>query len=322
MLSICFLTLRTECNYCASNESGHGGCCARFQSCREPLMQPRPDRSLIFTRERRDLIARIVQEHGRARVADLSQRMDVSTVTIRKDLEALAAEGRILRAHGGALAITDAAAEGAFDVRERYQRAEKDRIGAAAAATVVDGESVALDASTTALAIARHLRARGGGWVHLTVITNGLRIASELAGVPGIAVAMPGGFVRWEAMSVVGPLGEGLFSLVNIQRAFMGAAGFTIESGLSDATQEEADIKRLMTTHARQVIGVIDHTKWERAAFATFCSTQELTTIISDAPPAPPTVDALRRFGIELTIAGNVGEVARARSGTRRTGSS
>jgi len=280
-------------------------------------MQPRPDRSLIFTRERRDLIARVVQEHGRARVVDLSERMHVSTVTIRKDLEALAAEGRILRAHGGALAITDATAEGAFEVRERYQRAEKDRIGAAAAASVVDGESVALDASTTALAIARHLRARGS-WVHLTVITNGLRIASELAGVPGITVAMPGGFVRWEAMSVVGPLGEGLFSRVNIQRAFMGAAGFTIESGLSDATQEEADIKRLMTTHARHVIGVIDHTKWERAAFATFCSTQELTTIISDAPPARPTVDALKRLGVELTIAGDGGEVAPERSATRR----
>lgn len=284
-------------------------------------MQPRPDRSLIFTRERRDLIARIVQEHGRARVADLSQRMDVSTVTIRKDLEALAAEGRILRAHGGALALTDAAAEGAFEVRERYQRAEKDRIGAAAAAGVIDGESVALDASTTALAIARHLRARRG-WVHLTVITNGLRIASELAGVPGITVVMPGGFVRWEAMSVVGPLGEGLFSRVNIQRAFMGAAGFTIESGLSDATQEEADIKRLMTTHARHVIGVIDHTKWERAAFATFCSTQELTTIISDSPPARPTVDALRRLGVELTLAGDGGEVGPKKSDTRRRRSS
>ena len=284
-------------------------------------MQPRPDRRLIFTRERRDLIARMVQEHGRAHVSDLSQRMHVSTVTIRKDLEALAAEGRILRAHGGALAITDAAAEGAFEVRERYQRAEKDRIGAAAATSVIDGESIALDASTTALAIARHLRARGG-WVHLTVITNGLRIASELAGVPGITVAMPGGFVRWEAMSVVGPLGEGLFGRVNIQRAFMGAAGFTIESGLSDATQEEADIKRLMTTHARHVIGVIDHTKWERAAFATFCSAEELTRIISDAPPARPTVDALRRLGVELTIAGDGGEVARDRSAARPAGHS
>lgn len=275
----------------------------------------------MFARERRDLIARIVQEHGRARVADLSERLHISGVTIRKDLAALAAEGRIMRAHGGALAITDGAAEGAFEVRERYQRAEKDRIGAVAAASVVDGESIALDASTTALAIARHLRARGD-WVHLTVITNGLRIASELAGVPGITVAMPGGFVRWAAMSVVGPLGEGLFGRVNIQRAFMGAAGFAIESGLSDATQEEADIKRLMTSHARHVIGIIDHTKWERAAFATFCPSENLTAIISDAPPARATAEALRSLGVELTIAGDGGHVTRARSAGRSRGRS
>ena len=98
----------------------------------------------------------------------------------------------------------------------------------------------------------------------------------------------------------------------------MGAAGFTIESGLSDATQEEADIKRLMTAHARQVIGVIDHTKWERAALATFCPTDDLTTIISDAPPVPATVDALRRRSVELTIAGDAGEVTSTRPGVRR----
>lgn len=280
-------------------------------------MQPHPDRSRIFTRERRDLIARIVQEHGRARVGELAERMHVSSVTIRKDLEALAAEGRILRAHGGALAMQDAAAEGAFEVRERYQREEKDRIGALAAAEVQDGESIALDASTTALAIARHLRARGG-WVHLTVITNGLRIASELAGVPGITVAMPGGFVRWEALSVVGPLGEGLFARVNIHRAFMGAAGFTIESGLSDATQDEAEIKRLMTSHAREIVGVIDHTKWERAAFATFCPTEKLTAIISDRPPARATVDRLRKMGVELRIAAAVHEKSHKASSRTR----
>jgi DeoR/GlpR family transcriptional regulator of sugar metabolism len=265
-------------------------------------MQPESQRSHVFTRERRDLIERVVQEHGRARVAELSERLNVSAVTIRKDLEALAAEGRVVRAHGGAISATGTAAEGAFEIRERYQRSEKERIGARAAAMVIDGESIALDASTTALAVARHLRARGG-WVHLTVITNGLRIASALAGVPGITVAMPGGFVRWEAMSVVGPLGEGLFSRVNIQHAFMGAAGFTLDSGLSDATQEEADIKRLMTANARHVVGIIDHTKWDRAAFATFCRTSQLGAIISDAAPVRATRDGLRKLGVDLILA-------------------
>ena len=101
--------------------------------------------------------------------------------------------------------------ESAFGIRERLNRDAKDQIGAAAAAMVADGESIAFDASTTALAVARHLKARGG-WAHLTVITNGLRIASELAGSPGISVAMPGGFVRWEALSVVGQIGDGVFA--------------------------------------------------------------------------------------------------------------
>jgi len=265
-------------------------------------MQPRTDRGHIFARERRDLIARMVQEHGRARVIDLARAMGVSSVTIRKDLEALAAEGRLIRAHGGALALRDQVPEGAFELRERYQREEKERIGAAAAALVVDGESIALDASTTALALARNLKRRGG-WVHLTVITNGLRIASELAGSPGITVAMPGGFVRWEALSVVGPLGEGLFAKVNIQKAFMGAAGFAIASGLSDATQEEAEIKRLMVAQAREVMAIIDHTKWERAAFATFCPTERITAIISDAAPPRTVMDDLAQHHVELLLA-------------------
>ena len=78
------------------------------------------------------------------------------------------------------------------------------------------------------------------------MITNGLRIASDLAGHPGIIVLMLGGRVRWEALSVVGQLGDGLFRRVNVQKAFLGAAGFTPDSGLADATDEEAQIKRSM----------------------------------------------------------------------------
>ena len=84
---------------------------------------------------------------------------------------------------------------------------------------------------------------------------------------------MLGGRVRWEALSVVGQLGDGLFSRINVQKAFLGAAGFTLESGLADATDEEAQIKRSMVAAAREVIAIVDHTKWERAAFATFCPT-------------------------------------------------
>jgi DeoR/GlpR family transcriptional regulator of sugar metabolism len=241
----------------------------------------------VFAPERQDHIARIVAEHGRARVSDLAVQFGVSSVTIRKDLLALEAEGRVVRAHGGAILPDRNRSELAFEIRERMQQDEKSRIGAAAAASVEDGESIVMDASTTALAVARRLKARGG-WSQLTVVTNGLRLASELAGSPGITVLMLGGRVRWEALSVVGQLGDGLFKRINVQTAFVGAAGFTIDSGLSDATDEEAQIKRSMVAAAREVVAIVDHTKWERTAFATFCRTEEITTVFTDddAPEA------------------------------------
>jgi len=278
-----------------------------------------PGRGDVFAEERQGHIARIVEEHGRARVADLASTFRVSGVTIRKDLAILERQGRVVRTHGGAVTLGRAGAERAFDVRERIQPDEKDAIGREAAGMVVDGESIALDASTTALALARHLKARGG-WLHLTVITNGLRIASELAGHPGISVVMPAGFLRWEALSLVGPLGEGLFEKVNIQKAFMGAAGFAIEAGLSDATEEEAQIKRLMVQGASEVVGLVDHTKWGRAAFATFCETADVGVVVTDAGAPPAMVEEVRRTGIEVHLVERTTDLDVGRSRQVRTG--
>ena len=257
----------------------------------------------VFARERQEHIVRIVEEHGRARVSDLASRFGVSAVTIRKDLVALEAERRLVRTHGGAITIGRSRPELAFEIRERLQADEKARIGEAGAALVHDGESIVMDASTTALSVARHLTARQD-WSQLTVITNGLRIASELAGHPGITVLMLGGRVRWEALSVVGQLGDGLFRRVNVQKAFLGAAGFTPDSGLADATEEEAQIKRSMVAAAREVIAIVDHTKWERAAFATFCPTDRLNIVLTDERAPDAMVRGLVARGIEVRLIG------------------
>ena len=255
----------------------------------------------VFARERQDDIARLVAEHGRVRVSELAARFGVSTVTIRKDLASLELDGRVLRTHGGALLPDRDRPEAAFDLRERLQQDEKVRIGAAAAALVHDGDSIVMDASTTGLAVARAIR-QHGGWSGLTVITNGLRIATELAGTQGITVLMTGGRVRWQAMSVVGHLGDGLFDRINVQTAFMGAAGFALEPGLSDATDEEAQIKRSMVAAARRVIAIVDHTKWQRVAFATFCRTDELDAVLTDDRAPVEMVDALRARDIDVTL--------------------
>ena len=260
----------------------------------------------VFARERQTQIAQIVEEKGRARVTDLAGRFGVSAVTIRKDLLVLEGMRRIIRTHGGAIAPGDDRPELAFEIRERLQRKEKIAIGAAAASRISDGESIVLDASTTALYIARHLKDRQT-WHGLTVVTNSIRLASELAGHPGITVLMLGGRVRWEALSVVGPLGDGVFRRVNVQKAFVGAAGFTIETGLSDAMEEEAQIKRSMVSAAREVYAVVDHTKWGRLASATFCRTDRLTGVFTDGEAPPAMVAALRGMAIEVTELGQPG---------------
>jgi len=270
----------------------------------------------VFVRERQDHIARFVEEHGRARVAELAARFSVSGVTIRKDLLVLEAAQRLVRAHGGALAIDRSRPEVAFDIRERLQADEKSTIGAAGADLVLDGDSIVMDASTTALSVARHLKARPG-WSQLTIITNGLRIALELAGQPGITVLMLGGRVRWEAMSVVGQLGDGIFDRINVQKAFLGAAGFTVESGLADATDEEAQIKRSMVTAAREVIAIVDHTKWERAAFATFCPTNRIGLVLTDAVAPAGMVDELRRREVDVRLIETADRSASLRAATR-----
>lgn len=255
----------------------------------------------VFARERQEHIARIVEEHGRARVTELAAQFGVSGVTIRKDLVVLEAEHRLVRTHGGALAADRSRPELSWEIRERLQTDQKQWIGAAAAELVHDGESIVMDASTTALSVARHLKGRVG-WSQLTVVTNGLRIASELAGHPGITVLMLGGRVRWEALSLVGQLGDGLFSRINVQKAFLGAAGFTVESGLSDATDEEAQIKRSMVAAAREVIAIVDHTKWQRTAFATFCPTDKIDVVLTDDAAPAAMVQELTDRGVDVRL--------------------
>jgi DeoR/GlpR family transcriptional regulator of sugar metabolism len=257
----------------------------------------------VFAQERQEHIVALLAEHGRVRVADLAARFGVSTVTIRKDLALLEAEARLSRTHGGAIALRAAgAAEPDFGIRERLQYDQKVAIGAAAGTLIEDGESIAFDASTTALYVARQILGRD--WHHLTVLTNSIRIALELAGKAGVTVVMLGGRVRSEALSVVGPLGDGVFRRVNVQKAFVGAVGLRLDVGLTDAMEEEAQIKRSMVTAAREVYALVDHTKWGRTAAATFCRIDGLTAVVTDAEAPEDMVADLRRGGVNVIVAG------------------
>jgi DeoR/GlpR family transcriptional regulator of sugar metabolism len=253
----------------------------------------------LFLEERLDQILVLLQAQGRVSVADLSDRFGVSAVTIRNDLATLEQQGRLLRTHGGAVLPAETGAEPpAFALRKELHLAEKERIGRAAAQLVRDGDSVALDASTTAWQIARHLKERR----ELTVVTNGLFIALEFLDSPDVTVVMPGGTLRPASASLVGDHGSCILERYHVQKGFFGAGGFTLEEGLTDTNQYEVELKQHMVERSKDVIAVVDSSKWGQVAFASLAGIEQLDRVIADAQAPADMVAALRQHGVEVML--------------------
>jgi len=253
----------------------------------------------LFTHERRQQIIRILGDQQRVTVSELSRLFSVSEVTIRKDLAWLETQKIALRTHGGAVAIAAGPNEMGFDIREHLQQTEKDRIGSAAAASVQDGETIFIDASTTGLAMAQMLKTRRD----LTVVTNGLRSGMMLVGLPGISVLIPGGILREESFSLVGTWGSAVLEQIHISRAFLGARGFTMNEGLTDVNGEDVELKRAIVASAREVVAIIDRSKWGEIALATFCPIERIKMIITDAKAPAAMVAQVCSRGIEVVMA-------------------
>lgn len=256
-----------------------------------------PQRKL-FPEERRQRIATLIEENGRVSVDELSALFNVSKVTVRSDLDQLERRGILLRTHGGAVSVDADKAELTFKHRERVNIDEKSRIGEAAAALVNHGDAIALDASTTALQVAKRVKDRH----ELTVVTNSIYIALELEDAPDVTVVMPGGILRRGSASLVGKLGEEVLTKFNIQKGFFGAKGVTLNEGLTDVSTFEVQLKRAMVHAAKQVIAIVDHTKWGRVAFASFASIDELDMIITDAEAPEDILTKVRERGIDVML--------------------
>jgi DeoR/GlpR family transcriptional regulator of sugar metabolism len=249
----------------------------------------------LFPEERRMQIVQQANRAGRVAVTDLSQMFGVSEVTIRADLQDLADQGLLLRTHGGAVP-TSRAPELSFSLRRQCQVAQKDLIGAAGAALVANGDAIFLDTSSTALALARHLRRHRD----LTIITNSLPVAESLLDVPGVTVVMPGGTLQRETISLVGVDGLAMLHKLNIQRGFFGAHGLSDPEGLTDVSAAEAEVKRQIVGMCREVVAIIDATKWGRAGLASFARLEDLDVVITDKLAPAHLVNQVTQTGIKV----------------------
>jgi DeoR/GlpR family transcriptional regulator of sugar metabolism len=251
--------------------------------------------------DRRQRIFDLLQERGTALVSELSMLLGVSEVTIRSDLAVLAGRGRVVRTHGGAMLPELAPLELTFDTRDVSNVELKRRIGQAAAELIQNRQSVVLDASTTALQIARALRGPRS-LNDVTVITNGVHTALELLDVPGVSTILTGGQLRATAVSLTGAVAADLLSRVHASVGFFGAKGLATLQGLTDVNLQEVEMKSAMAAVCERVVAVVDHTKLGQVGLATFVPLVKLDLVITDTDADPGYIADLEHAGVEVRL--------------------
>ena len=252
----------------------------------------------LFPEERYRHILSVLERDGRISVEDLSRTFGISQVTIRNDLQYLASKNLLIRTHGGAIQKQETDKDLSFSTRLHLHSPEKDRIGAAAAAMVRDGNVIALDASTTALAIVPHLVNHSD----LTIITNGLAAANALLTVPGISVYILAGFLRHDALSLVGSTGQTALNGFKIQYGFISSKGISLECGLTELNEQEGSMKCELIRHSDQVIAVLDSSKIGHTSLVPFASIDEIDLIITDLGINPVEREAFQKAGVDVRI--------------------
>jgi DeoR/GlpR family transcriptional regulator of sugar metabolism len=249
--------------------------------------------------ERQQLILDTLEEDRQVTVAELSRRFDVSEVTVRRDLRELAARGALRRAHGGAVAATPAPPEP--PVVQRMVRAEncKECIGRAAAAFVANGESVFIGSGSTTAFVARHLVDRRG----LTVVTNAITIATELASAEGVTVVVTGGVMRASELSLVGHIAELSLREVRVDKVIMGIPAISLEAGMTNDYLPEVMTDRTIIEMAPELILVADHTKFGQVAAAYLAPVERITTLVTDSKADPEMMSRFGELGIRIIVA-------------------
>jgi DeoR family fructose operon transcriptional repressor len=229
-------------------------------------------------------------------VAELSQRLGVSEMTIRRDLDWLAERSLVTRVHGGAVAFQGPEIEKSFTDRLGDSGPQKKSVGWAAAQLVRDGDRIILDAGTTTQQVAGNLTCHQ----NLTVITNNLPIVDHLAHCAEIDTIVLGGMLKRQELCTVGPMVTQALSSLTADLFFLSTAGFSLECGATDPDMREAEVKQAMIACARKVILVADSRKYGIDKLVKIAPLTSVHTIVTDDSLPSETVTELEAAGLEV----------------------
>lgn len=247
---------------------------------------------------RQKYILEKVDEHGSASVIDLAAYLDVSEMTIRRDLIELEKVGLIRRVYGGAISSRGRSYEPPLAIRSEENREIKQRLGQYAAGMVTEGDSISLDIGSTIYAVAENLRD-----VHnITVITPSLSIGGIFQDRADVRLIFPGGIVRPGERSMIGDLSRRNLELLFVDRLFLGAGAIDSKAHLTEYNMDDALIKQTMIHNSKEVVVVVDSSKFERVAFAHIAPFTVLHHCITNEVPPRPLLDALKSANVSVHV--------------------
>ncbi|MGK5730022.1 DeoR/GlpR family DNA-binding transcription regulator [Streptomyces sp. URMC 124] len=250
------------------------------------------DNQNLLAEQRRALILDEVRRRGGVRVNELTRRLHVSDMTVRRDLDALARLGVVEKVHGGAVPVAEATThEPGFEAKSALELAAKEDIARAAARMAPPGSAIALAGGTTVFALAQRLV----DVPDLTVVTNSVRSADVFHSAqrpvtaagpsarPGAATVVLTGGVRTPSDTLVGPVADAAIRSLHFDVLFIGVHGISAEAGLSTPNLAEAETNRHFVRSARRVVVLADHTKWGTVGLSSFATLEEVDALVTDA---------------------------------------
>lgn len=245
--------------------------------------------------ERKQQILDIIKRDRHVVVNELSNQFGVTEETVRRDLRKLEVDGLINRTHGGAVALNGEAEDIPYPLRQTINLVEKRKIALKAHKLIGDGASVMLDSSSTAFEVLPHLKSH----IDLTLITNSVRILAEPT-VTNHTIMSVGGELRQQSLTFVGPLAIQSLSRFNADIAFISCKGISLQSGITDASVADAEIKRAFIGHAREVCLLVDGDKFDSVGLINVSGFEAISVVVTDRKPSDEWIEHLESKGVRL----------------------
>ena len=246
--------------------------------------------------ERRNTILARLSLEGKVIVSDLAREFDVTEETIRRDLEKLDKEGLAKKTYGGEVANQSSNTDLPYSVRKRANVERKQHIAEKIGEMIHDGDRIMLDASSTAIFVAKIIKSRK----NITLITNSVEILLELADKDGWNILSTGGALREGALSLVGTSAEKMIRGFHVDLAVCSCKGIDMNMGITDSNERDSEIKQAIFAAADRKILAVDGTKFDKISFVHVCDSGEVDTVVTDTQPSERWVEYLRNKQVEL----------------------